>query len=77
MPKNVINCPKCEGLLKIRDYSKSSDGDLYRRRVCNKCGHTIFTIEFEVEQTEDFKKDWIKGYRQTAKEKKNAGKENY
>lgn len=56
-----MNCPKCGGKLMVLDNVKNvDDNEIYRRKVCNSCGSVIFTVEYEVESTESFKKTWNK-----------------
>lgn len=58
-----MRCPKCEGKLAIKDNVRSLHDELFRKRVCEKCGHTLYTVEFEVEANEKFMKEWRKCYR--------------
>lgn len=54
-------CPKCGGKLMVLDNVKNvDDNEIYRRKVCNSCGNVIFTVEYEVESNEEFKKTWNK-----------------
>lgn len=60
-----MHCPKCEHLkTKVVDtvYNKTDD-EFYRRRVCLKCRHRFYTVEFIIEDNEQFRKLWNKHYR--------------
>lgn len=55
---NYLNvCPKCRSLMKVRD-TRHSDGEIYRRRQCDTCGHTLFSLEFEVEDNDELRAAW-------------------
>lgn len=56
-----MTCPKCGGKLMVLDNVKNTDeNEIYRRKVCNECGDVLFTVEYEVESNEEFKKTWNK-----------------
>lgn len=54
-----MKCPKCnsDSLVKCtrHDYKEN---EVFRERKCNVCGERFFTVEFPVEENEDFKKIW-------------------
>lgn len=52
-------CPKCGEKLKVVDSANTSD-EILRKRKCTKCEHTLYTIEYEVENDEPFNKQWTK-----------------
>lgn len=54
-----MNCPKCGKETVVWDISKAPD-ELYRKRKCKVCGHKFCTIEYEVENDENFRKEWVK-----------------
>lgn len=57
-------CPKCNGKAKVIDTVQDTDNnEIYRKRKCQKCKHIIFTTEFEVRKTPQFKEDWAKYHR--------------
>lgn len=59
-------CPKCGGNTTVFDNSFNPEvNEYYRKRTCLTCDHKFFTIEFEVEPTEQFQKDWLKHHRFT------------
>ena len=54
-----MNCPKCNGKAKVnRTALDPETKEFYRRRICEKCGHAFYTIEFEIEDTPEFRKIW-------------------
>lgn len=54
-----MKCPKCKGKLITKDTRHNDDAEeTYRRKVCSKCGHTIFTIEYETLASTSFKSQW-------------------
>lgn len=60
-------CPKCGGKTTVFDSSFNSEtNEYYRARRCRVCNHEFFTMEFEVEYNEQFKKDWNNNHRLTA-----------
>ena len=57
-------CPKCGGKTHICDnVSDTETNENYRQRVCKECGHKFYTVEFEVEGDDRFKKSWWKNHR--------------
>ena len=53
-------CEKCKTNTIVIDGVDNRDTDeTYRLRVCPKCGRTFYTVEFPVEKTERFAKDWV------------------
>lgn len=40
-----MNCPKCKTKLEVTDSRERSDGVIYRRRYCPKCGEKYSTRE--------------------------------
>ena len=53
----------------------TSENEIIRLRECPGCGHTSYTLEFEVDYTEDLRasiSEAIKLHKQYYKEKKNA-----
>lgn len=66
-----MKCPKCEcgestGVLDVRH---APDNEDYRQRKCKACNHIFYTVEFEVEPTESFMKEFSKLHRHQKKEK--------
>lgn len=59
-------CPECNGPTAVNDVRHDSDMT-YRKRKCTSCGHVFFTIEFEAEDTEQFRKEWGKVSRKPSK----------
>lgn len=60
-------CPKCGGKAGVVDSSFNRETNEYsRKRRCHVCDHEFFTMEFEVENTKQFEKDWYDNHRTTA-----------
>lgn len=60
-------CPKCGGKTTVfNNCFNPETNEEYRRRRCKTCNYTFFTMEFEVEYTRQFDKDWVKHHRCTA-----------
>lgn len=56
-----MTCPRCGGRVAVCNNAHNTDtNEIYRKRKCLACGHRIATIEFEVEQDENFKREWSK-----------------
>ena len=54
-----MKCPKCEGEVKsICGQVDTPNNETYRCKKCVDCGYTFYTVEFEVEVTPQFKKEW-------------------
>jgi transcriptional regulator NrdR family protein len=54
-----MKCRLCGSNSNVTDTRHNEDGDsIYRRRKCSSCGYIFYTIEFECEDTEDFKNEW-------------------
>ena len=68
-----MKCPKCNGEAGVVDSSfNPEDNEYYRRRKCKSCGHSYYTIEFEVSFDESFKETYTKHHRMYAyRNKKN------
>ena len=62
-----MNCPNCDGKTFVKDCVKSKSED-YRKRVCESCGYSFFTVEFETENNESFERKWRKNHRRYKKE---------
>ena len=59
-----MKCPKCGGKTRVTDnVNIISTNERYRQRTCKECGHKFYTVEFEVEDDEQFRKTWIKNHR--------------
>lgn len=54
-------CPICGSKMNVSvtRYNKN-EGETYRRRICSmkNCEGELYTVEFKVEETESFKKQW-------------------
>lgn len=59
-----MNCPKCGKKTFVIDLSHNlTDRETYRYRRCLDCGHSFYSIEFEVPLDSTFKKEWNKWHR--------------
>lgn len=52
-------CPKCNEA-KLRNIKSVNVpwNEIYKQKKCLSCGHTFYTVEFEVEPNKRFKKEW-------------------
>lgn len=62
-----MKCPKCQGKVQTIYTAAANDEEIYRQKKCLTCGHTFFTIEFEVAYDEQFKKEWNKAIQKIKK----------
>lgn len=59
-----MKCRKCNGKLSVKDVVHNSiDNEVYRKRICDECGETIFTTEFEVDPDIDYMELWYSNHR--------------
>lgn len=59
-----MRCSKCgSDNLRVMETFSEFDEEVYRRRKCLDCGEKIFTVEYEVEQNEEFKKIYKEAWR--------------
>lgn len=59
-----MNCSKCNSKTVVFDGAYVPDtNERYRKRRCTKCDHVFFTVEFEVDDTDDVKETWHKNRR--------------
>ena len=57
-------CKYCKRNTIVTDGVDNRDTDeTYRLRVCTRCGHEFYTVEFPVEVDARFKKDWVKHHK--------------
>lgn len=55
-----MTCPKCKGKLRIIDIVHNpTEDEKYRLYKCPDCGHSIFTVEYEVVLNQRFEEDWV------------------
>ena len=65
----MMYCPKCNGEAKVIDtVGNLEDKEVYRKRKCTVCGHVIYTVEIEVQQSNQFKIRWYSHHRTRKKE---------
>lgn len=67
-----MRCSKCGSKLHVKDTVHNlADNEVYRKRICDKCGFVIFTTEFEVEADMDYLELWYSNHRHRKPRKKN------
>ena len=67
-------CTVCGGKLINTDTVRNfDDNESYRRKRCLECGHILYTIEFEAERDEHYRKLWTKYHRLEGKRRKENG----
>jgi transcriptional regulator NrdR family protein len=52
-----MNCIKCGGKMRAKQTYRFPENETVRRRACEKCGHDIYTLEFEIEYTKQISKE--------------------
>lgn len=61
-------CPKCKGKTKVVDVVHNTDAnESYRFRKCRHCGFKFYTVEFEVDYDEQFRRNWTDYRRDNSK----------
>lgn len=71
-------CPKCKSEVRTIDtLQHDKENEIFRKRQCNKCKLIFYTVEFDIEETSRFKKEWAacdavrqKKFRENRKKKK-------
>lgn len=53
-----MKCPECSGYLRAYETTYTEENETYRKRKCLACGHVLYTMEFEIENTPEFQKEW-------------------
>lgn len=53
-----MKCPECGGKLTSRLALETEENEIYRKRPCPECGCVFHSIEFIVEETDDFVEEW-------------------
>lgn len=55
-----MKCPKCKAPLRVIDIVRNpAEAEKYRLYKCPICGHSIFTVEYEVILNQRFEEDWV------------------
>ena len=55
-----MKCLKCGGKTMVRRTNQNEkDNEVYRKRKCLECGFKFYTIEYDVEYTGDFRKNYL------------------
>lgn len=65
-----MTCSECGGKLKAIDSVHTPEYEMYRLRRCDGCGRIIYTVEYEIEDTEDVRKTWSKYHRANSSNRK-------
>ena len=64
-------CPKCGCEARAIDtVHNHQENETYRAKKCVKCGHIIYTVEYEVIQNQRFAEDWADAHRYRREMKK-------
>ena len=50
-------CSKCNGKVRVADTFQTNNNETYRRKKCEDCSYNFYTIEFEVEYSEELEKE--------------------
>ena len=59
-----MHCPKCEGKVTVCDtVHVKKTNEIYRKRKCTDCGHTFFSVEYEVDNDDALGLIWARNYR--------------
>lgn len=59
-----MRCPKCSGkLLVVDNVHNRAENETYREKTCVNCGHTFYTVEYEVIENKRFIYDWDSNHR--------------
>ena len=54
-----MTCPKCGSATKVCDTRyEEKENEIYRHRICKKCNHDFFTVEFDVEKNDKMINLW-------------------
>lgn len=53
-----MNCPGCGAKSRISRTLHSHENEIYRQRLCLECSNIFYTIEYEMEYTDTFKKEF-------------------
>lgn len=60
-------CPKCGRVAGQLDHIVTDQKEIYRERYCKACDYKFYTVEYEVENNSQFKKEWRKYHKKKAK----------
>lgn len=55
----TFKCTECDGHMQSQfvNFDENTQ-EIYRKRVCDKCGRVAFSIEYEIETTDEVLKNW-------------------
>lgn len=55
----TFKCTECDGYMQSMFVNfDEGNQEIYRKRVCDKCGRVAFSIEYEVDTNDDVLKKW-------------------
>ena len=55
-----MKCPECGNKMGVEGTRTSPGNNVYRRRACQNCGYSFFTVEQMIEDTPRFRELWNK-----------------
>ena len=56
---SLMTCPKCGGKVRVvKTENYVAKNEIYRQQICFNCGRSFYTVEFDVEETPEFKILW-------------------
>ena len=55
----TFKCTACDGYMQSQfvNFDENTQ-EIYRKRVCDKCGRVAFSIEYEIETTDEVLENW-------------------
>lgn len=64
----MVTCTRCGGNSAVKDTRPNiHDKEVYRQRKCKSCGRIFYTIEREIQASDQFMKRWYNHYRKKSK----------
>lgn len=71
-----MKCPKCNNEARAIDTVHNiEENETYRAKKCVKCGHVIYTVEYEVIQNQRFAEEWADAHRIREKQKRERNRQ--
>lgn len=64
-----MTCPVCGGKTRVADIVHTPENEVYRRVECRDCGHSFYTVEYEIENDKTLRDIWRKNHRNCKKRK--------
>ena len=50
-------CPRCNSKIRVVDTFQTCGNETYRRKKCDACSYAFYTIEFEVDYSEELERE--------------------